>query len=177
MRPTKTVCPPHAGNNWALGYHQHGARCAEAAVERARREVERCDQFGGFVLLQSLAGGTGAGFGSRIAHELCDHMPSAPRLSCAVWPYETGEVIVQAYNALLSVEMLYSVCDGVLLLQNEELHATCAVRCARRSGKSACGQVHCRRGRRHLHAAPCFYDRCKACACAAPTELSIRHNN
>ena len=125
--PCDTTAP--AGNNWALGYHQHGARCAEAVVERARREVERCDHFGGFVMLQSLAGGTGAGFGSRIAHELCDYMPSAPRLSCAVWPYETGEVIVQAYNALLSIEMLYSVCDGVLLLQNEELHATCAVRC------------------------------------------------
>ena len=84
-----------AGNNWALGYHLHGGRCTEAVMQRARRQAERCDHFAGFLLLQSLAGGTGAGFGSRIAQELCDYMPSSLRLSCAVWPYESGEVIVQ----------------------------------------------------------------------------------
>lgn len=55
-------------------------------------------------------------------------MPSSLRLSCAVWPYESGEVIVQAYNTLLSIEKLLETCDGLLLLRNEELHATCAVR-------------------------------------------------
>jgi tubulin delta len=125
-----------AGNNWALGYHQHGARCAEAVIDRARLEVEACDHFGGFMLLQSLAGGTGAGFGSRIAQELYDNLSSAPRLSCAVWPYETGEVIVQAYNTLLSIEKLCTTCDGLMLLQNEELHKTCVVCQASCAGKA-----------------------------------------
>jgi Tubulin/FtsZ family, GTPase domain len=119
-------CP--AGNNWALGYHTHGGRCAAAALNAARREAERCDHLGGFLLLQSLAGGTGAGFGSRLAQELADWLPSSLRLSCAVWPYESGEVIVQAYNTLLSVGSLLETCDALLLLRNEELHATCAVR-------------------------------------------------
>jgi tubulin delta len=56
-------------------------------------------------------------------------MPGSLRTSCAVWPYESGEVIVQAYNTLLSVDKLLDTCDALLLLRNEELHATCAVRC------------------------------------------------
>ena len=34
----------------------------------------------------------------------------------------------QAYNTLLSVDKLLECCDALLLLRNEELHATCVVR-------------------------------------------------
>lgn len=97
-------------------------------IDLARRETERCDRFGGFLLMQSLAGGTGAGFGSRVAEELRDAFPSAFQLSHSVWPYESGEVIVQAYNALLTVQALLAACDGVILVQNEALHSICTVR-------------------------------------------------
>ena len=40
-------------------------------------------------------------------------------------PYESGEVSVQPYNALLSLASLSAASDGVLLLQNEALHAAC----------------------------------------------------
>lgn len=116
-----------AGNNWALGYNRHGSRCAEFVVESARREVERCDYFGGFLLLQSLAGGTGAGLGSRVAEELGDRFPSALKLSYGIWPFDTGEVLVQAYNAILSVSKLLEVCEGVTIVRNEDLHKTCVV--------------------------------------------------
>ena len=119
--------PPLAGNNWALGYHRHGASHAAAAVELARREVERCDAFGGFLLLQSLAGGTGAGFGSRVAEAVRDEFASAFCISAAVWPYEAGEVATQAINCVLSVHALLGACDGVVLLRNEDLAATCQV--------------------------------------------------
>eukprot|EP00892_Ulva_mutabilis_P006400 jgi/Ulvmu1/4131/UM019_0110.1 len=114
-----------SGNNWALGYNRHGSRCAEAVVECARHEVERCDHLSGFLMLQSLAGGTGAGFGSRIAEELNSHFPSALQLSYGIWSFNTGEVVVQAYNSLLSVSKLLEVCEGVILVRNEDLHRTC----------------------------------------------------
>jgi Tubulin/FtsZ family, GTPase domain len=119
---------PVAGNNWALGYMRHGAACAGAALEALRREAEQADHLAGVVLLQSLAGGTGAGFGSRVAEEIATDMPSTLRLSCAVWPYSSGEVVVQAYNSLLSVHALMDACDGIVLMQNDELHGTCVVR-------------------------------------------------
>jgi tubulin delta len=93
-----------------------------------RAEVEQCDFFGGVLLLQSLAGGTGAGFGSRVAEEISTHFPSSLQLSYAIWPYDSGEVLVQAYNTLLSINKLLDTCDSVIIAKNEDLHATCTVR-------------------------------------------------
>jgi tubulin delta len=53
-----------SANNWAYGYHRHGPRLFERMRDRIRREVALCDGFSGFVVLQSLAGGTGSGVGS-----------------------------------------------------------------------------------------------------------------
>lgn len=128
MKDTSVPRATHTGNNWALGYHHHGSRCMEAVMDRVRSEVEQCDYFGGLLLLQSLAGGTGAGLGSRVAEELNMHFPSALQLSYAVWPYDAGEVLVQAYNTVLSVNKLLATCDGVIITRNEDLAATCSVR-------------------------------------------------
>lgn len=51
----------------------------------------------GFLLLQSMAGGTGAGVGTYIATALRDEYPVTHALNCCVWPYESGEVIVQVW--------------------------------------------------------------------------------
>ena len=44
-------------------------------------------------------------------------------LSHCVWPYESGEVIVQNYNTLLTLDVLLQAVDGVFLVQNEAMHA------------------------------------------------------
>jgi tubulin delta len=58
-------------------------------------QVEACDVLDGFLLLQSMAGGTGAGVGTYVATALRDEYPATHALNCCVWPYESGEVIVQ----------------------------------------------------------------------------------
>jgi tubulin delta len=42
-----------------------------------------------------------------------------------VWPYESGEVIVQSYNTLLTLSSLLDASDGVCIVQNEELVRFC----------------------------------------------------
>jgi hypothetical protein len=48
-------------------------------------QVEACDVFEGFLMLQSMAGGTGAGAGTYMAHALADDYSSAHLLNCCVW--------------------------------------------------------------------------------------------
>lgn len=91
-----------AGNNWAHGYHGYGPRVRDHVLDLTRREAEACDVLGGFLLLQSMAGGTGAGLGTAVAQALRDEYPSNIAMSCCVWPYETGEVIVQVSHVLVS---------------------------------------------------------------------------
>lgn len=43
-----------------------------------------------------------------------------------VWPYGTGEVIVQNYNALLTLSHLYQSSDAILVMENDSLHKICS---------------------------------------------------
>ncbi|GFR40925.1 hypothetical protein Agub_g1581 [Astrephomene gubernaculifera] len=115
-----------SGNNWAQGFHGYGPQVHEAALELVRKEVEHADSLTGFLLLQSMAGGTGAGLGTYVAEALRDDYHSAFVTNCCVWPYESGEVIVQPYNTLFTLSHLADVSDGIMLLENEALHRTCA---------------------------------------------------
>lgn len=92
-----------SANNWAHGYCLHGHTLREEVVELARREIELCDYFGGFHILMSVAGGTGSGVGTFLTETLRDIFPSPRILNSVVWPYDNGEVIVQNYNALLTL--------------------------------------------------------------------------
>jgi len=114
-----------AGNNWAHGFHGYGPRVHDAALDLIRKEAEACDFLGGFVLQQSMAGGTGAGLGTYVAQALRDEYHSSHIVNCCVWPYESGEVIVQSYNTLLTLSHLADLSDGIVLMQNEALHRLC----------------------------------------------------
>lgn len=115
-----------SGNNWAMGYCRHGPAVREAVLEGpVRREVEACDRFEGFLLLQSMAGGTGSGLGAYVADALAEEYPSATLLSQAVWPYQHGEVTVQSYNTVLTLARLAASCDGVVVTRNDALSAVC----------------------------------------------------
>lgn len=114
-----------SGNNWAHGFHGYGPSVKDKILELVRREVEACDSLDGFSLLQSMAGGTGAGLGTYAALALRDHYPSSHIVNLCVWPYETGEVIVQSYNTLLTLSHLAEASDGVVLMSNESLHRLC----------------------------------------------------
>lgn len=63
---TQVCCHAQGGaaNNWAYGYHGHGAAFSEACLESVRREAERCDRLAGLCILHSAAGGTGSGLGT-----------------------------------------------------------------------------------------------------------------
>ena len=54
--------------------------------------------------------------------QLRDEYPAACVLSQCVWPYESGEVIVQNYNTLLTLATLLDAADGIIIAQNEALH-------------------------------------------------------
>ena len=65
--------------------------------------------------------GTGAGLGAYVANALRDTYPTATLMNHCVWPYESGEVIVQSYNTLLTLSSLLDASDGVCIVKNEEL--------------------------------------------------------
>ncbi|KAK3723858.1 hypothetical protein RRG08_008662 [Elysia crispata] len=115
-----------SGNNWANGFCIHGPNSQDHVMNLVRREVEKCDRLGGFMSLLSLAGGTGSGVGAFITQSLRDEYPHSFILNQVVWPYNTGEVIVQNYNAILTLSHLHDTADALIVMENDSLHKICA---------------------------------------------------
>ena len=74
----------------------------------------------------SVAGGTGSGLGTYVTQLLHEEYPTSCLVNPVVWPYASGEVIVQNYNALLTTATLYSSTDALILLPNDHLHKVCS---------------------------------------------------
>lgn len=115
-----------SGNNWANGYCCYGPAIEEDVMSMVHRQVERCDHLGGFLVLMSVAGGTGSGVGAHITEALRGEFPHAFLVNQVVWPYASGEVIVQDYNTLLTLSHIYDTSDGVLAVQNDHLQQICS---------------------------------------------------
>jgi tubulin delta len=82
-----------SGNNWAFGYNVHGPRNHDAIMELVRKEAEASDCLSTFLLLQSLAGGTGSGLGSFVTEALRDaYGARCSVVNQVVFPYAVGEV-------------------------------------------------------------------------------------
>uniref|UniRef100_A0A8C3UIZ5 Tubulin delta chain n=1 Tax=Catharus ustulatus TaxID=91951 RepID=A0A8C3UIZ5_CATUS len=115
-----------SGNNWANGYSVHGPRHKEAIMNLVQKEAEKCERLGGFLTIMSMAGGTGSGLGAFVTQCLRDAFPTSFILNHVVWPYGTGEVIVQNYNSVLTLSHLYHSSDALLVHENDVIHKICA---------------------------------------------------
>ncbi|ETK74007.1 hypothetical protein, variant 4 [Phytophthora nicotianae CJ01A1] len=114
-----------SGNNWASGYRTQGTQVETELLDLLQSEAERCDLLKGFLTLQSAAGGTGSGLGTFLTEKLADFYPSTSLLNAVVWPYQSGEVIVQNYNAMLTMASLADVAHGIFMLQNDAANLIC----------------------------------------------------
>jgi len=114
-----------SGNNWAFGHNVHGPSCIEPILEKFNRQLEKADFLDTVIFFQSLAGGTGSGFGSFLVEAVRENYPDIDILNIAVMPLLTGEVIVQNYNATMTLSTLYENSDAVLLVENDLLNILC----------------------------------------------------
>lgn len=76
----------------------------------------------GFMLMHSIAGGTGSGFGSFLLERLNDRFPKKLIQTYSVFPNALeGDVVVQPYNSLLTLKRLTNHADSVVVLDNGAL--------------------------------------------------------
>lgn len=87
-----------------------------------RREPAALCVFKGFMLMHSIAGGTGSGLGSFLLERLNDKFPKKLIQTYSVFPNaQEGDVVVQPYNALLTLKRLTNHADSVVVLDNGAL--------------------------------------------------------
>ncbi|KAH8687606.1 Tubulin/FtsZ, GTPase domain-containing protein [Tricladium varicosporioides] len=118
-----------AANNWGDGY-QTGETVHEEIMEMIDREADGSDSLEGFMMLHSIAGGTGSGLGSFLLERLNDRFPKKIIQTYSVFPDTTnhGDVVVHPYNSLLSMRRLTQNADSVVVLDNGALSRIAADR-------------------------------------------------
>ncbi|CAK7564702.1 MAG: gamma-tubulin [Sporothrix epigloea] len=111
-----------AGNNWGDGY-QTGEAVHEEIMEMIDREADGSDSLEGFMLLHSIAGGTGSGLGSFLLERLNDRFPKKIIQTYSVFPdtSSAGDVVVHPYNSILAMRRLVQNADSVVVLDNGAL--------------------------------------------------------
>ena len=114
-----------SGNNWANGFFYHGPSVEKAFVETLSKFSEKFDTLDSCIIINSLAGGTGSGLGSYLAVLMKDYFPEINLLNIAIWPNDSGEVVVNSYNTLLSISENYKVSDLMTVINNQEIFDIC----------------------------------------------------
>merc|ERR1719324_530131 len=119
-----------AGNNWAKGFAE-AEKVQDEVFDMIDREADGSDSLEGFVLIHSIAGGTGSGVGSYLLENINDRYPKKLIQTYSVFPLlstETSDVVVQPYNSVLTLKRLTLNADCVVVLDNTALNRIAADR-------------------------------------------------
>lgn len=110
-----------AGNIWASGYKQ-GSNYIEGILDMLDREAEGSDSLSGFNLTHSIAGGSGSGMGSLLVEKIQERYPKKLLQTYSVFPnLLISDVVVQAYNSVLTINHLAEFADSTVVLDNTSL--------------------------------------------------------
>ena len=97
----------------------------EEVFDMIDREADGSDSLEGFMLLHSIAGGTGSGLGSFILERMNDRFPKKLIQTYSVFG---GDVVVNPYNSILAMRRLTQNADSVVVLDNGALSRIAADR-------------------------------------------------
>ena len=89
-------------------------------MERIRKLTDNCTGLQGFMIYNSVGGGTGSGFGSYLLERLNDRYPKKLIQTYSVFPND-NDVVVQPYNCLLSLKRLIFNADACVVIDNSAL--------------------------------------------------------
>lgn len=111
-----------AGNIWAKGFH-YGETVADDLMDMLDREAEGSESLEGFMMMHSIAGGTGSGLGSFMLERINDRFPKKLVQTYSVFPEATSsDVVVQPYNSVLTLKRLAKYADSVVVIDNGALN-------------------------------------------------------
>ncbi|GMM56353.1 gamma-tubulin [Maudiozyma humilis] len=109
-----------AGNSWANGYDE-GQKNQDTFLNMIDKQLDSTENFEGFQLLHSVAGGTGSGLGSNLLEALADRYQKKLLTTYSVFPSDQSEVVVQPYNTILTLRRLAEDSDASIVFDNNAL--------------------------------------------------------
>lgn len=115
-----------AANNYARGHYTVGREYIDQVMEQTRKLSENCDGFQGFLIYNSIGGGTGSGFTSLLTERLASDFGKKCRLQFVVYPApRIASAVVEPYNAVLTTHSTLDQSDCTFMVDNEAIYEIC----------------------------------------------------
>ncbi|MCQ2821370.1 MAG: tubulin gamma chain [archaeon] len=113
-----------AGNVFASGYAQ-AEKVEDEIMDMIEREADGSDSLEGFMLIHSINGGTGSGFGSYLLEKLNERFPKKLIQTYSVFPAasSSSDIVVTPYNSILTLKRLILNSDSVVVIDNSALNS------------------------------------------------------
>ncbi|CAD8055011.1 unnamed protein product [Paramecium primaurelia] len=115
-----------AANNFARGHYSIGKDYGEICLERIRMLADNCSSVQGFMMFNSVGGGTGSGLGTLLFEKLSDDYNKKSRLSINIYPSpETSVSMVEPYNSIFATQSLLEHADVCIPMDNQAIYDIC----------------------------------------------------
>ena len=146
---TVFCCCFSAANNYARGHYTIGKEIIDLCLDRIRKLADNCTGLQGFLVFNSVGGGTGSGFGSLLLERLSVDYGTTPnvisfviraiinselfhfsgkksKLAFTIYPSpQISTAVVEPYNSVLSTHSLLEHTDVAVMLDNEAIYDIC----------------------------------------------------
>ncbi len=91
-----------SSHNFARATSLLGREFMDLALDKVRKIADNCENFQGFMIMNSVGGGCGSGLGSLLLERLSEDYGKKTRMSFPIYPSILGETsTVEPYNAVL----------------------------------------------------------------------------
>jgi tubulin alpha len=112
-----------AANNFARGHYTVGKEQIDLVLDRIRKLADDCHGLQGFLVFNSVGGGTGSGLGSLLLERLSVDYGKKSKLGFTIYPSpNVSTAVVEPYNAILSTHGLLEHMDVSVIYDNEAIY-------------------------------------------------------
>lgn len=115
-----------AANNFARGHYTVGKDIIDLCLDKIRRQADMCTGLQGFLIFNSVGGGTGSGLGSLLLERLSVDYGKKSKINFTIYPSpQISTSVVEPYNSVLSTHSLLEHTDVAVMLDNEAIYDIC----------------------------------------------------
>lgn len=115
-----------AANNFARGRYTVGKEIVDLVLDRIRKTTDACNSLQGFLIFNSVGGGTGSGLGSLLFENLSSLYSKKSKLAFTVYPSpQLATSVVEPYNSVFATHALLEHTDVCVVLDNEAIYDLC----------------------------------------------------
>ena len=112
-----------SSNNFAKGRYSFGKEMIDSCLDRVRKTSETCASLQGFMIFNSVGGGTGSGFTSLLMESLSDEFDKQTKMNVPILPSSRmSSTRIESFNAALSMPYLLNHSQLATILDNEAIH-------------------------------------------------------